>query len=57
MNNELETYQQGNRVAKIYRRDKEFRVCLFDCYFETQQDRFFDDITKAKAWAEKWTKL
>ena len=57
MNNELETYQKGNRVAKVYRRDKEFRVCLFDCYFETQQERFFDNITEAKNWAEKWTKL
>jgi hypothetical protein len=57
MNNELETYQKGNRVARVYRRDKTFRVFLFDCYFETQQERFFDNITEAKAWAEKWTKL
>ena len=57
MNNELETYQNGNRVAKVYRRNKEFRVCLFDCYFETQKERFFADIIEAKACAEKWTKL
>jgi hypothetical protein len=57
MNNELETYQNGNRIARVYRRDKTFRVFLFDCYFETQQERFFDNITEAKAWAEKWTKL
>ena len=57
MNNELETYQNGNRVAKIYRRDKTFRVFLFDCYFETQQERFFADITEAKDCAKNWTKL
>jgi hypothetical protein len=57
MNNELETYQNGNRVAKVYRRNKEFRVCLFDCYFETQKERFFENIIEAKACAEKWTKL
>jgi hypothetical protein len=57
MNNELESYQNGNRVAKIYRRDKEFRVCLFDFYFETQKEKFFTNIIEAKAWAEKWTKL
>jgi hypothetical protein len=57
MNNELETYKNGNRIAKVYRRDKEFRVFLFDCYFETQQEQFFDNITEAKAWAEKWIKL
>jgi hypothetical protein len=57
MNNELESYQKGNRVAKIYRRDKEFRVCLFDCYFETQKERFFADIVEAKDYAENWIKL
>ena len=57
MNNELETYKNGNRIAKVYKRDKEFRVFLFDCYFETQQEQFFDNITEAKAWAEKWIKL
>jgi hypothetical protein len=57
MNNELETYKNGNRIARVYRRDKEFRVFLFDCYFETQQEQFFDNITEAKAWAEKWIKL
>jgi hypothetical protein len=57
MNNELETYQNGNRIARVYRRDKTFRVFLFDCYFETQQEKFFDNITEAKAWAKKWTKL
>jgi len=57
MNNELETYQNGNRIAKVYRRDKTFRVFLFDCYFETQQERFFDDIIEAKDYAKEWTKL
>jgi hypothetical protein len=57
MNNELETYQKGNRIARIYRRDKTFRVFLFDCYFETQQERFFDDIIEAKNYAKEWTKL
>jgi hypothetical protein len=57
MNNELETYQNGNRIARVYRRDKTFRVFLFDCYFETQQEKFFTNIIEAKAWAEKWTKL
>ena len=37
MNNELESYQKGNRLARVYMRDKKFRVCLFDCYFETEQ--------------------
>ena len=54
MNNELESYQSGNRIAKVYRRDKQFRVCLFDCYFETQQEQFFDNITEAKQYAERW---
>jgi galactokinase len=54
MNNELESYQNGNRVAKVYRRNKEFRVFLFDCYFETEQERFFDNITEAKEKAQKW---
>ena len=54
MNNELESYQKGNRLAKIYRRNKEYRVCLFDCYFETEQEKFFKDITEAKQYAEKW---
>jgi hypothetical protein len=54
MNNELESYQKGNRIAKVYRRNKEFRVCLFDCYLETEQEYFFEDITKAKECAEKW---
>jgi biotin synthase-like enzyme len=54
MNNELESYQSGNRIAKVYRRDKQFRVCLFDCYFETQQEQFFDNITEAKKYAERW---
>jgi hypothetical protein len=57
MNNELESYQSGNRIARVYRRDKQFRVCLFDCYFETQQEQFFDNITEAKQYAEKWIKL
>jgi len=57
MNNELETYQKGNRIARVYRRDKTFRVFLFDCYFETQQERFFDDIIEAKDYAKEWTKL
>jgi hypothetical protein len=57
MNNELETYQNGNRIARVYRRDKTFRVFLFDCYFETQQEQFFDNITEAKQYAEKWIKL
>jgi hypothetical protein len=57
MNNELESYQSGNRIARVYRRDKKFRVFLFDCYFETQQEQFFDNITEAKQYAEKWIKL
>jgi len=57
MNNELESYQEGNRIAKVYRRDKKFRVCLFDCYFETEQEQFFDNITEAKEYAEKWIEL
>jgi len=57
MNNELETYQNGNRIARVYRRDKTFRVFLFDCYFETQQEKFFDDIIEAKDYAKEWTKL
>jgi hypothetical protein len=57
MNNELESYQKDNRIAKVYRRDKKFRVFLFDCYFETEQERFFDNITEAKDCAEKWIKL
>ena len=57
MNNELESYQKGNRMARVYRRDKQFRVCLFDCYFETEQEQFFDNITEAKQYAEKWIKL
>lgn len=57
MNNELESYQKGNRVAKVYRRNKEFRVFLFDCYFETEQEQFFDDIDEAKQYAEKWIKI
>ena len=57
MNNELETYQNGNRIARVYRRDKEFRVFLFDCYSESQQEQFFDNITEAKQYAERWIKL
>jgi biotin synthase-like enzyme len=57
MNNELESYQEGNRIARVYRRDKQFRVCLFDCYFETQQEQFFDNITEAKQYAERWITL
>ena len=57
MNGELESYQKGSRVAKVYRRNKEFRVFLFDGYFETEQERFFDNITEAKHYAEKWTEL
>jgi galactokinase len=54
MNNELESYQEGNRIAKVYRRNKEFRVFLFDCYFETEQEYFFNNITEAKEKAKKW---
>ena len=57
MSNELETYQKGNRIARVYRRDKQFRVFLFDCYFETQQEQFFDNITEAKQYAERWITL
>lgn len=57
MNNELESYQKGNRVAKVYGRNKEFRVTLFDCYFETEQEQYFDNITEAKEYALKWIKL
>jgi hypothetical protein len=57
MNGELESYQEGNRIAKVYMRNKEFRVFLFDCYLETEQEQFFDNITKAKDCAEKWIKL
>jgi biotin synthase-like enzyme len=57
MNNELESYQKGNRIARVYRRNKQFRVCLFDCYFETQQEQFFDNITEAKQYAERWITL
>jgi hypothetical protein len=57
MNNELESYQKGNRLARVYRRDKKFRVFLFDGYFETEQEQFFDNITEAKEYAEKWTEL
>ena len=57
MNNELESYQKGNRLARVYRRDKQFRVFLFDGYFETEQEQFFDNITKAKDCAEKWIEL
>lgn len=57
MNNELESYQKGNRVAKVYGRNKEFRVTLFDCYFETEQEQYFNNITEAKEYAEKWIKL
>ena len=57
MNNELESYQSGNRIARVYRRDKKFRVFLFDCYSESQQEQFFDNITEAKQYAERWIKL
>lgn len=57
MNNELESYQNGNKLAKVYRRNKEFRVTLFDCYLETEQEQYFEDITKAKEYAEKWITL
>lgn len=57
MNNVLESYEEGNRIAKVYRRNKEYRVCLFDCYLETEQEKFFKDITEAKQCAEKWIKL
>lgn len=57
MNNVLESYQKGNRIAKVYRRNKEFRVCLFDCYFETEKEEYFNNITEAKEYAEKWIKL
>ena len=57
MNGELESYQEGNRIAKVYMRNKEFRVFLFDCYLETEQEQFFDNITEAKDCAEKWIKL
>jgi hypothetical protein len=57
MNNELESYQKGNRLARVYRRGKRFRVFLFDGYFETEQEQFFDNITEAKEYAEKWIEL
>ena len=57
MNSELESYREGNRIAKVYRRNKEFRVFLFDCYLEAEQEHFFDDITKAKECAKKWITL
>ena len=57
MNNELESYQKGNRLARVYRRDKKFRVFLFDCYFETEQEYFYDNLIEAKACAEKWIQL
>ena len=57
MNNELESYQKGNRLARVYRRDKQFRVFLFDGYFETEQEYFYDNLIEAKACAEKWIQL
>jgi hypothetical protein len=57
MNNELESYQKGNRLARVYRRGKRFRVFLFDGYFEIEQEQFFDNITEAKEYAEKWIEL
>jgi hypothetical protein len=57
MNGVIESYQKGNRLARVYRRDKQFRVFLFDGYFETEQEQFFDNITEAKEYAEKWITL
>jgi hypothetical protein len=57
MNNELESYQKGNRIAKVYARNKEFRVYMFDCYFETEKEEYFNNITEAIEQAKKWTKL
>jgi hypothetical protein len=57
MNGELESYQEGSRIAKVYMRDKKFRVFLFDSYFETQQEYFYDNLIEAKACAEKWITL
>jgi hypothetical protein len=57
MNGVIESYQKGNRLARVYKRDKQFRVFLFDGYFETEQEQFFDNITEAKEYAEKWIEL
>ena len=54
MNNELESYQNGNRIAKIYARNKSFRVFLFDCYFETQNEKYFDDKQEADKCVKSW---
>ena len=57
MNNELESYNNGNRVAKIYGRNKAFRVFLYDCYIGTENEKYFDTLTEAKECAKQWTKL
>jgi hypothetical protein len=57
MNNELDSYQNGNRIAKVYGRNKEFRVYMFDCYFEIEKETYFNNITEAIKQAKEWTKL
>lgn len=53
--NVIETFQKGSIIAKVYNRGDGYRVCVFNCYFETQKEKFFDELEEATKYAKSVT--
>lgn len=52
---ELSSFQEGNRVAKVYTRTfGGYRVWMYDSITETQDEKFFNYEEQAENAAEDW---
>lgn len=52
---ELSSYQEANRIAKVYPRTfGGYRVWMYDSITETQDEQFFNDEQEAESAAEDW---